>query len=145
MKPLLALPALAAVLAACGGADEPPTPQAQVRATLRDFATAVQQRQYATLCDEIFAPGLLQGLQEIGLPCEAALRQSLGEVREPKLTVGTVTVRGTTARAEVETAAAGQAPSTDMVQLTRVNGRWRISALGGGAQAPATPSPSAAP
>lgn len=120
-----------------------------MRATLKTFATAVEKRQYGRICEDVFAPELLRGLQQIGLPCEAALRTSLGQVREPRLTVGEVTVKGTTARAEVRTAAANQAPSTDTLELTRRKGAWRVSALGGEAQASPspsrTPSPTASP
>ena len=49
-------------------------------ASLATFATATEKRDYATLCDKVFAPKLLTGLQEIGLPCEVAMRNSLGKV-----------------------------------------------------------------
>ena len=47
------------------------------------------------------------------------------------LSVGKITVDGDTASAEVRTSAEGQAPSTDTVQLRRVDGSWRISSLAG--------------
>ncbi len=139
MRPVIALLAATVALAGCGGTKKP-TAEAQVRATLESFASAVEKRDYQTLCDRIFAPKLLQGLQSIGLPCEIAMRTSLGEVKDPQLTVGTVTVTGKTASAEIKTAATGQAPSTDTIRLQRIKARWRVSALGGAPSASATPT-----
>jgi hypothetical protein len=123
---LLALPL--AATAGCGGSG--PSDAEQVRNVLARFSTATQKRDYATLCNEVLAPKLLSGLQQIGLPCEIALRRSLGSVHNPRMTVGRVTVRGKTASAQVRTSAAGQQPSSDTIQLVKVKGGWRISALG---------------
>jgi hypothetical protein len=126
--PTLLVLGLAAGVAGCGGSA--PTDEQQVRDVLATFARATEGRDYRTLCDRVLAPKLLSGLKEIGLPCEVALEKSLGEVRHPRLTVGTVTVTGTTATADVRTAAEGQPPSSDRVRLVKVDGAWRISALG---------------
>jgi hypothetical protein len=117
----------AAALAACGSSE--PTAQEQVRGVLATFARATEQRDYATLCTKVFAPRLLSGLQDIGLPCEVAMRNSLGRVDKPRLTVGAVTVKGKTATAQVKTSAEGEKPSTDIVRLQRIKGAWKISAL----------------
>ena len=53
-------------------------------------------------------------------------------MREPRLSVGAVTVDGDTATAEVRSSAAGQEPSEDTVELVRVDDRWRIASLGDG-------------
>jgi hypothetical protein len=129
--------------AACGGSDEQgkdaPQPEVAVRATLTTFAQAMARHQYATLCDRVFAPKLLQGLQSIGLPCEVAMRNSTANLQDPKLVIGKVTVDGNTAMAEIRTSAAGQQPASSVIQLTRIAGEWRVSALSAG---PATtPSP----
>ena len=143
MKRTFPLLATLLALAGCGGGDKTATDADAVRATLSTFATAVEKRDYQRLCDEVFAPELLRGLQGIGLPCEIAMKTSLGEVREPKLTVGAVTVKGRTAQAQIKTSAAGQPPSTDAITLTKVGKRWQVSGLGG---APgASPTPSATP
>jgi hypothetical protein len=128
--PSVAVLACAAVVGGCG--DQGPTPEDQVRTVLTTFATATEKRDYATLCNKVFAPKLLTGLQAIGLPCEVAMRNSLGQVEQPRLSVGKVTVKGDTATAQVRTSAQGQDPSSDTVQLRRVEGEWKISALGGG-------------
>jgi hypothetical protein len=125
------LPIALLVVALAGCGERTPSDEEQVRDVLRTFASAAEKRDYQTLCDEVFAPKLLSGLQEIGLPCEVAMRNSLGKVREPKLTVGDVEIERDTASAEVKTSAAGQAPSTDTVRLERVKEKWKVSALGG--------------
>lgn len=140
---LLALPIAAALLAGCGG-DEG-SPEQEVRAVLQTFATATEERDYATICDEVLAPSLLAGLREIGLPCEVALRNSFQEVRDPELTVGEVTVDGASATAKVRTAAAGQAPSTDTLRLERADGKWRVSALADGDEGAGEPTPTPTP
>jgi hypothetical protein len=142
VRRFLAPLAAAAVLAGCG--NDQPSDEALVRDTLQRFVTAVEKRDYQSLCDTVFAPKLLQGLQEIGLPCEIAMRTSLGEVKEPRLTVGDVTVDGKTATAQVKTSAKGQPPSTDTIELAKVSAGWRVSALGSepgptGAKATRTP------
>jgi hypothetical protein len=141
-RPIVLLAVLAAGLGGCG--DSTPSAEEQVRDVLATFARSVESRDYQRLCDDVFSPKLLEGLQGIGLPCEVALRNSLGEVRDPRLTVGAVTVSGSRATAEVRTSAEGQEPSSDKVELERVDGKWRVSALGSG-QASPTPTATATP
>ena len=94
-----ALAALAALtLAGCGASG--PTDEEQVRTTLTAFSRATASKDYQALCDRLLAPSLLASLKKIGLPCEIALQQSLGEVRQPRLIVGAVTVTGKTAVAD---------------------------------------------
>jgi hypothetical protein len=127
---------LALALAGCGSKDTPPDSD-QVRAALVEFGKATAAHDYKTMCTRLLAPVLLDKLRQVGLSCEQALEQGLGEVRSPKLSVGKITVKGDTASAEVRTSAEGQAPSTDTVQLRRINGKWRISAL----STPSEPGP----
>jgi hypothetical protein len=132
--PRIAAPLLAAVvLAGCGTSDEQ-----KVRDTLTRFQTATAKKDYAALCKDILARELIGRLQAIGLPCELALRKSLGGVSRPSLKVEKVRVRGDTALANILTTAAGQRPSRDTIRLVRQGDGWRISALSG-AQPPAPP------
>jgi hypothetical protein len=127
----LALAAVAgALLAGCGGDDKPPDAD-QVRSTLVQFGKATAAHDYKTMCTKLLAPNLLDKLREIGLGCEEALKQGLGDVKSPQLSVGKIAVNGDTATAAVRTSAEGQAPSTDTVQLRRVDGSWRIASLAG--------------
>jgi hypothetical protein len=127
--------AIAAVLAAAAllaaGCGDSQSDQEQVRETVAELGRATEQKDYQALCDRILAPNLIDELKEVGLPCEVALQQALGEVEDPKLTIGKVTVDGDRAEVEVRTSAQGQAPSQDVVELERVEDGWRISALAG--------------
>jgi Putative lumazine-binding len=113
------------VLAGCGG----PSDEQQVRQTVVDFGRAVEKRDYAHICAQLFAARLVEQLQQVNLPCQVALLRSLGSRRDPQLTVGTVKVDGTTASAQIRTSATGEQPSQDTLQLVKVGGHWRISAL----------------
>jgi hypothetical protein len=129
----LALLAVLCVVAGCGGDDKPPDAD-QVRAALVQFGKATAAHDYKTMCTKLLAPNLLDKLRQVGLGCEQALEQGLRDVRSPQLSVGKIAVDGDTATAEVRTSAEGQAPSTDTVQLRRVDGSWRIASLAGTAE-----------
>jgi hypothetical protein len=123
--------ALAGVALLAAGCGDTQSDQEEVRETVTELGRATEQKDYQALCDRILAPSLIDELKEVGLPCEVALQQALGEVEDPKLTIGKVTVNGEKAEVEVRTSAQGQAPSQDVVQLVRVEDEWRISALAG--------------
>jgi hypothetical protein len=119
--------ALTLALAGCG--DTGPTDAEQVRTTLTEFSKATAAKDYQALCDKLLAPSLIADLKKIGLPCEIALQQGLGDVKQPKLIVGDVKVEGKKATAQVRSSAEGQAPSSDTVELERTDDGWRISSL----------------
>jgi hypothetical protein len=122
-------PALALlVLVGCG--DAGPTPEEQVRTTVSEFGRATAAKDYATMCDRLLAPELVEDVTQIGLPCEAALKQGLARVRDPRLTIGRVQIDGDRATAEVRTSASGEEPSKDTLRLVNINGTWKISSLG---------------
>jgi hypothetical protein len=122
-------PALALlILAGCG--ESGPTPEEQVRSTVAEFGRATAAKDYTALCDHILAPELIEDVESIGLPCERALRQGLGDVEDPRLTIGKIVIRDDAATAEVRTSAAGEKPSQDTLELVNVDGTWKISSLG---------------
>ena len=121
--------AVALLLAFAGCGESGPTEEEQVRSTLTAFSRATAAKDYQALCDRLFAPSLIADLKKIGLPCEIALQQGLGDVKQPKLIVGDVRVEGKKATAQVRTSAEGQAPSSDTVELERTEDGWRISSL----------------
>ncbi len=117
------------LLAGCG--EQGPTPEEQVRATVAEFGRASAAKDYGALCDRLLAPSLVEEVESIGLPCERALRRGLGDVRDPRLTIGEITVSDDEkATAEIRTSAAGEAPSQDTLELVNLDGEWRISSLG---------------
>ena len=127
MRRIAAVLALALALGGCG--DAGPTDEEQVRTTLTAFSKATAAKDYQRLCDKLLAPSLIADLKKIGLPCEIALQQGLGDVKQPKLIVGDVTVEGKKATAQVKTSAQGQPPSSDTVELERTEDGWRIASL----------------
>jgi len=127
-RPLLLVLA-ACALAGCG--EEGPSDEQRIRSTLTAFGRATAEGDYRALCDRILAPELVDTIRRIGLPCEVALERGFEDVREPRLTVGTVTVDGDAATAQVRSSAAGQAASNDSVALVRVGEDWRIASLSG--------------
>jgi len=125
-RPLAALLALGAGVAACGGG---PSDTERVHAAVEEFGRATAAKDYQGLCDRLLAPDLVQQVESQGLPCEVALRQGLGEVEAPTLTIGRIEVSGDRATADVRSAAAGEPPSRDTLQLVRVGESWRIASL----------------
>lgn len=124
----IAFSALAVLaLAGCGAG---PSDEQKVRQTLDDFGKATSSKDYQALCDHILAPTLVDKLKQVGLPCEVALQQSLGNVKDPRITIGKITVKDGVAKAEVRTSASGQQPSQDTVELVPDGDAWRISSLG---------------
>ena len=91
------------LLAGCG--DAGPTPEEQARSAVTEFGRATVAKDYRALCDRILAPALVEQVSSIGLPCQVALKQGLGSVRDPRLTIGRVQVDGEKASVEVRTAA----------------------------------------
>jgi hypothetical protein len=126
-RPLVALLVAGAALAGCGGG---PTDEEQVRASVDAFSKATAAKDYSKLCRQLLAPKLVEQVRSVGLPCEVALKQGLGDVKDPRLTIGRITVNGSAATADVRTSAAGEAPSRDTLKLTKIDGRWRIASLG---------------
>src|SRR5215203_5646371 len=126
-RPLAALLALGAGVCGCGGG---PSDSERVHATVEAFGRATAAKDYQRLCDDLLAPKLVSEVEASGLPCEVALRQGLGEVKAPTLTIGRIDVSGDRATADVRSTAAGEAPSRDTLQLVRVeDDSWRIASL----------------
>ena len=95
------------------------------------WAGPTAAKDYQALCDRILAPSLVEDVKQIGLPCEVALQQGLADVKDPKITIGKITVTEDKATAEIRTVATGQAPSRDTLALVRIEESWRVSSLGG--------------
>jgi hypothetical protein len=124
--PLLVL--AVCVLIGCG--DSGPSDEEQIRSTLTQFGDATGKGDYGALCERVLAPKLVESLEQIGLPCEQALAKGFEDVKDPKLSVGQVTVKDDRATAQVRSSAAGEEPSEDTVALVRVGDAWRIESLG---------------
>ena len=125
-RPIVAVLAISGALAGCGAG---PSDTDKVHDVVEAFGEATAAKDYQRLCDELLAPKLVSDVESAGLPCEAALKQGLGSVSAPKLTIGAITVNGDAATADVQSSARGEKPSRDTLQLVRVDDSWRIASL----------------
>jgi hypothetical protein len=117
-----------------------PDSDKQVRDTLDRYAQATRDKDYQTLCDDLYASALVERIRSAGLPCEVALKTGLDERRNPQLRVLAVEVTGDQAAAKVRSTAIGEVASVDTVRLVRQDEAWRIESLqqpGSGAALPA--------
>jgi hypothetical protein len=101
----------------------------RARASVERFAGAVESRDYRTICTSILADDLQKKIEQLNVPCERAMQEGFGSVRQPRLTVENVVVVDDRARAAIRTDAEGQSPSSDVLSLERQDGSWRISEL----------------
>jgi hypothetical protein len=106
-----------------------PDREDEVRETLERFAAATRDKDYQTLCDDLYAEDLVERSRAAGLPCEVALRTGLQDRQNPQLRVLSVEVEGDRASARVRSTAVGEMPSTDTVGLEREGDEWKVSSL----------------
>ncbi|MDX6676639.1 MAG: hypothetical protein QOE31_691 [Solirubrobacteraceae bacterium] len=117
-----------------------PDSDKQVRDTLDRYAQATRDKDYQTLCDDLYASALVERIRSAGLPCEVALKTGLEERRNPQLRVLAVEVTGDQAAAKVRSTAIGEVASVDTVRLLKEGDGWRVSSLSEpGATSAATP------
>jgi hypothetical protein len=129
------LAVLLLVVAGCRGDDDSPERRRAVSATAREVATVVQALERATaagdwdrICSDLFA-GAVRA-QAGGRGCPEMLARTARGVRDPRIEIEEVAVRGRRASVRVVTTAAGQARVRETLQLVREDGSWRIAALG---------------
>jgi hypothetical protein len=113
------------VLAGCGASDT-----SQVRAKVKQFATAAHGHDYRIICTSVLAPALLADIAAGGISCQKAMGLALGSVRGARLVIGTITVEGARASVLTLTQAKGEKTSLATLELTRTPTGWRILSLG---------------
>jgi hypothetical protein len=101
----------------------------QVKDKVQELASALSQQDYGRICDDVLAPSLVAHLTVHGIPCDQALRDGLGRVHNPVVSVGKVTVTRRRATAYTLTVASCQRASLDAVTLVDTKRGWRISSL----------------
>lgn len=106
-----------------------PDDSEQVSETLDRYAEATRDKDYQTICDDLYAEDLVERVRAAGLPCEVALRTGLEDRQNPRLEVLGVEVNGDQALARVRSTAGGEVPSTDLVRLVKEDGEWRVASL----------------
>ena len=97
--------------------------------TLDHYAAATRDKDYQTICDDLYAEDLLERVRAAGLPCEVALRTGLEDRQNPRLQVLGGEVNGDQALARVRSTAVGEPTSTDVVRLVKEDGDWHIASL----------------
>jgi hypothetical protein len=113
-----------ALLAGCGANERD-----EVQAKVAQFVHAIAGRDYRTLCTQVLAPSLLTRLAAGGIPCDQAMQISLSSVHDPLLSVGRVTINGSSAQAITLTGAAGERGAFESINLIKTGDGWRISSL----------------
>ena len=106
-----------------------PNDDEAVSKTLESYAAATRDKDYQTICDDLYAKDLVERVRAAGLPCEVALRTGLEDRQNPRLQVLGVEVNGDQALARVRSTAGGEVPSTDLVRLVKEDGDWRVASL----------------
>jgi hypothetical protein len=114
------------------GADEEPKPAsgaaAQVAAVVDRLERAVTQRDFATICDQLFTAAARK--RAGGDECVGQLRSATEGLERPGIEIEEIDVKNNLATVKVRTEAAGQARVSDELQLRREGARWLIEALG---------------
>jgi hypothetical protein len=123
----------------CGGRSD----AQQVRDTVAAYRTAIERHDWSRLCRDVFATRLRVLLEQHGVECVRVVPLLVGGVVHPTLAVRAISVKGSDARVQVSSGAAGEPPADVVVDLVRESGSWRIAALGG--DGPPVPPPLRAP
>ena len=98
-----------------------------VAATVRELDTAVQKRDWRTICDRLLTPAARQ--RAGGKDCARLVGSSAGDLRGARVELAGIEVSRGGAQASVRTRSRSQRPVTDTLTLRRVGGRYRIEAL----------------
>jgi ketosteroid isomerase-like protein len=106
-----------------------PNDNEAVSKTLENYAAATRDKDYQTICDDLYAKDLVDRVKAAGLPCEVALRTGLEDRQNPRLQVLAVDVNGDQALARVRSTAVGEPTSNDVVRLIKEDGGWRVASL----------------
>jgi hypothetical protein len=114
------------------GADDEPKPvsgaAAQIATTVNQLERAVAQRDFATICDELFTATARR--RAGGDECAGQMRSAAEGVERPSIEIEGIDVKNDQATVKVRTEAEGQARVSDELQLRRQGGRWLVEALG---------------
>jgi hypothetical protein len=101
-----------------------------VVSTVMQFQAALAGRDWATICNRLYTSKARAGAG--GSRCPTTLAQSAGGLRDPRVRIVSVVVRGQAATVTVAASVNGKPPVTDVIQLMRERGRYRIASAGVG-------------
>ena len=101
-----------------------------VVATVMEFETALAGRDWDGICTRLYSARARAAAG--GARCASNLAQSAGPLRDPRVKIVSVVVRGSAATVTVSASVNGRPPVTDAIQLVREGGRYRIASAGVG-------------
>lgn len=116
----------AVLLAGCGTSATD-----QVRSKVQQFAVAITHKDAHTICDDVFAPALVQHFTSAGLTCVRGMGIFFSGLKHPTLALGPITVNGSKASVITLSGAKGQTAAVRSVNLVDTSNGWRIVSLGG--------------
>jgi hypothetical protein len=130
---VVAVALIALLVARISGSED--TPQVSgaakdVVATVMQFQSALAGRDWATICNRLYTSKARAAAG--GARCASTLAQSAGGLREPRVKILSVVVRGQAATVTVAASVNGKPPVTDAIQLVREGGRFRVASSGVG-------------
>ena len=121
-------------LAGCsfGDDDEPEAPRATVRAveqTVERLEQAIAGGDWQVVCNELFTASARR--RAGGRACPRLLRSDAEGLRRPTIRIVRIDVEGGRAEVRVRSRSRGQQPITDVIELRRERGTYRIDSLDG--------------
>jgi hypothetical protein len=128
---LLALVAAALAVAGCGAtrdsANEFEGAEQEVARVVEGLEEAGQEDEPRRICEALLARELLQRIEDTGGDCVAAIQKALDQTDTFAVTVESVRVTGTTARARVATGVDEEQLET--VELVKEGNAWKVAGL----------------
>ena len=124
---------IALLVARLSGSDDTPEVSGAAKdvvATVMHFQSALAGRDWATICNRLYTSKARAAAG--GARCASTLAQSAGGLREPRVQIVSVVVRGQAATVTVSASVNGKPPVTDAIQLVREGGRFRVASAGVG-------------
>ena len=133
VKRALSLLAAAAVFAGCDSGESDGDPEAikgapkQVAAAVSALDAATRAGRYGEICNELLTRSARA--RAGGKDCAVLLRSATEEVRDPRVRLLSIRVKGDTAEARVRSRSAGERAVDETIAFRRERGRYRISSL----------------
>jgi hypothetical protein len=103
---------------------------AEIAAVVQQLERATAERDWATICTDLFTAAARE--RAGGADCARLLREAAADIRRPVIEIRGIRVEaGGRASVDVRTRAQGQQSVSDVLELRREHGEWRVEALTG--------------
>jgi hypothetical protein len=113
-----------------GGSSGPTVDARAAVATVEAFQRAIADRDYAAICDKLFTVDAREASG--GGNCQSVLAQNASRIRDPKVEIRSVVLRGDAATVSVVAQVAGGPAIGDTIRLVRDKQGYKISSAGSG-------------